>query len=459
MPDMAAVAGPASTGLRQNQNWRLFWLSQSASLTGDIVFDTSVLLWVVQIVARHQPWAPAAGSGVLIAAMLPALLLGPFAGVFVDRWDRRRTMLLADAIRALLIAALIPLAFPSVAAHVPRFAQLAVIYLVVAAAACFSQFFNPSRFAMLGAIVSEPDVPKASSLLMSSTYAASIIGPPLAAPLLFAAGVQWALLINALSFAMSFLGIRHMRLPATPEDPGTPGVHPAEGPRGYWRELAAGLRFFGASPVLVALTVGLFVTVLGANALNALNVFFVQVNLHSSASLFGTIGMAEGIGGLLGTLAAGWVITRAGASRVFCIGLVLSGIAIVCYSRTSSLIVALAVIVVIGLVAGCVNTAIAPLILATTPQHMIGRIMSVIGPAATVAGIASLAAAGTLTSTVLRGLHASLAGVTFGPYDTVIAVGGLLFMVAGLAAIAPLHRAAPDSANSPQAPRARPHIS
>jgi MFS family permease len=194
--------------------------------------------------------------------------------------------------------------------------------------------------------------------------------------------------------------------------------------------------------VLVAVTVGLFATVLGAGALNALNVFFVRADLHASATLYGTIGMAEGIGGLAGATAAGRVIARAGAGRTFWVGLVLSGLAVVCYSLMSSLVAALAVTTVLGMVLGCVNTAISPLLLAATPQRMIGRVASVLTSAASVAAIASTAAAGALASTVLRGFRATLAGVTFGPYDTVIAVAGLLFVAAGLAAMMPLRRAA-----------------
>jgi MFS family permease len=57
------------------------------------------MLWIGTIIARGRPWAPAAVSGTLIAAAIPALVVGPFAGVFVDRWDRRRTMMTADAAR------------------------------------------------------------------------------------------------------------------------------------------------------------------------------------------------------------------------------------------------------------------------------------------------------------------------------------------------------------------------
>jgi Na+/melibiose symporter-like transporter len=424
--------------LWRSRNWRLLWAGQSVSVAGDYVFDVTVLLWVTRVIARHETWAPAAASGVLISAGIPALLVGPFAGVFVDRWDRRRTMLVADAARAMLIAGLIPLSLAPVAAHVPRAAQLALVYAVVAAAASFSQFFNPSRLAVLGAVVAKADLPKASGLLMSSMYTASIVAPPLATLLLFSAGIRWALIINAASFAMSFATIWLVR----PGERMPAAGASAPGRGRYWREFGAGLRFFVTSRVLVAVLVGLCITVLGAAAINALNIFFLQVNLHTNASFYGLTGMAEGVGGVLGTLAAGWAIARAGAGRIFCAGLVLAGLAIVGYSRTSDLAAALALMAVIGVILGVVNTAGWPLVLTASPQQMIGRVRSVLTPAVYLASVCSTATAGLLASTALRGFRATVLGTTFGPYDTIIGVAGLLFVAAGLAAGPALRRVA-----------------
>ncbi len=446
MTDVPTTASsPTRPNLWRNRNWRLYWTGETVSVAGDYVFDVTVLLWVVRVIALHVTWAPAAASGVLVAAGAPALVVGPFAGVFVDRWDRRRTMLTADAARAVLVAALIPLSFASVSAHLTRAAQLGIVYAVVAAASCFSQFFGPSKFAMLGVIVPEADVPKASGLLMSATYTASIVGPPLAAPLLFTAGVRWALIINSVSFAVSFvtiwlihLGPAHQpaaeSLAAGSPEP-APQPQPAGQSGGFWREFVAGLRFFAASPVLVAVVVGLSVTAAGAAAINVVNVFFLQVNLHSSASLYGTFGMAEGVGGVLGTLLAAWVIARLHAGKAFCAGLILAGVALIGYSRSSELVAALALLAATGTMLGVVNTAISPLLLGATPQHMIGRVTSVITPVAYLAVIGATAAAGALTSTVMRGFQLTVAGIHLGPYDTVIGVGGLLFAVAGLAAL------------------------
>jgi MFS family permease len=140
-----------SSGLRANRNWRLLWLGRAVSQTGDYVFDVTIMLWIATVIAKGQPWAPAAVGGALIAAAVPALVVGPFAGVFVDRWNRRRTMMVADAVRGLLIVALLGL--PAIGRHLPAVAQVGIIYAVLAAASCFAQFFNPSGLAILGAVV------------------------------------------------------------------------------------------------------------------------------------------------------------------------------------------------------------------------------------------------------------------------------------------------------------------
>jgi hypothetical protein len=76
---------------------------------------------------------------------------------------------------------------------------------------------------------------------------------------------------------------------------------------------------------------------------------------------------------------------------------------------------------------------------------MLGRVIAVINPLQQVAALTAIAAAGILASTALRGMHKVVAGLTFGPYDTIFAVSGVFFIVGGLAAIRPL-RASPQLA-------------
>src|SRR5262249_21734534 len=191
-------------------NFALLWTGQAISQIGDWVFDTTLVLWIGVVLGRDQPWAPAAVSGVLVATSLPFFLVGPLAGVFVDRWDKRRTMLAMDAIRAVLVALLALITV----LRLPLGWMLAAIYAAVFLASVCSQFFRPSLVALIGDIVAEPARVRASSLSETTTNLAFIIGPVFAAPLLYAFGPLVALLLDAFSFLVSFGAVRLIGAPS-----------------------------------------------------------------------------------------------------------------------------------------------------------------------------------------------------------------------------------------------------
>jgi MFS family permease len=195
------------------------------------------------------------------------------------------------------------------------------------------------------------------------------------------------------------------------------------------------------------MAIGAVIATLGTGVMNSLNVFFVTHNLHVAAKWYGTLGLADGIGAILGALATGIVVAKIGPKQVFWGALVVGGALVVVYSRMSVLIAAIVVLVLIGMVVGTLNGAIQPLILGTVPQEMLGRVVAVFSPLQQLATVSSTAVAGLLASTVLRNLHAHVAGMTFGPYDTLFTFAGLLFIVGGLASI-PLLRSSDASAAS-----------
>jgi MFS family permease len=420
--DHVSVKGIGMRGLRHNREWRLLWLGQAVSLTGDSMFDITILLWVATVIAKGEPWAPAAGSGVLIAAAVPVLAVGPAAGVFVDRWDRRHTMMAADAFRAVLIAA--TLAVPALGDAAGRGAELAAVYLVVALESAAGQFFNPARLATLGRVVTSPGQrAQAAGLLQATGSLAVIIGEPLAAALLFTAGARWALVIDAASFAGSFLAVRAMKVAQAPE-----GV----ARDGFRRELAAGARFFATSRILVALCGGVMVATLGTGALNALMVFFVTGHLHTAARWLGVLSGAFGAGAVLGALAGGWAAARAGPARVFCAGLVAGGVLLAVFSQTGAFAVAAVLAASVGLMFGALNAAAPPLFLAVIPQHLIGRVMAIFNPLQQGANITSMALAGVLATAGL-------------PVSAIFGASAVAIVAAGCATIVPLRGAAHTS--------------
>lgn len=429
----AAGADAVATALRRNKNWRWLWLGQSASVTGDMVFTVTVTLWIATRLARTSsgaiaPWAPAAVSGALIAVAVPALLVGPFAGVWVDRWDRRATMLMADAVRCVLIAGLLVL--PLAGHRIPASAQLAVLYAVLVAAGCGAQFFNPARLAVIGSIVTETQQPIACSQLQAMASLAQVIGPPIAAGLIIS-GVQWALIIDAASFAVSFWCVRAIRMPSRTADSRPPRAS-------FSSEFRAGLGYFAHSPVMRGLAAGVMITMLGAGALNAIVVFFIPHNLHVSAAWLGTTSGTIGAGAVAGALAVGVLAGRAGLGRLLWLSLIAGGVALIGLSRCTTLIPALGACLLLGVAVGMINAVAGPLMLRITPMELIGRVSAIFSPLLQCSLLVSMALTGALASTVLARFHTVIAGVTFGPYDTIIGISGLMFLTAGLALISPM---------------------
>ena len=117
---------------------------------------------------------------IFMAGMVPRLLLGSVAGVFVDRWDRRRTMIIANI---LLAVGLLPLL-------VIRSAdQLWVIYLVSVWEASIAQFFRPAENALLPRLVEEKSLPAANALVALNNNLSRLIGPPLGGAATAALGI------------------------------------------------------------------------------------------------------------------------------------------------------------------------------------------------------------------------------------------------------------------------------
>ena len=421
-------------GMFINGNFGRLWIGHTISVFGDFIFDTTLVLWIAAVIARGQAWAPLAVSGVFIATTVPMLLIGPIAGVFVDRWSKRGTMLAMDAVRAALVALLIlsagvvPLPFLP-GGRLPLFWQLGVIYAVVFLLNALSQFFRPASLALTGDIVPEEAQARAMGLSQTSMSIAMILGPTLAAPIFVAFGPEWALGINALSFVASFLFIQTVSAP--------PAAHSAvRGERSsFWKEFGLGLGYFLRSRVLVVLSISAAIVMLGGGALNTLDYFFVTGNLHASATYFGVLQGAMGIGMILGSILAGAFAQKIGLTRTFWLSLLAMAVLITAYARLTDIWVAIAVIGVAGIGQAALNVAVGPLLLQSTPREMIGRVSSILNPLVMLATLGGAGLAGYLDSTVLRGFSTTLLGFHFGPVDTIFTAAGLIALVGALFAM------------------------
>jgi MFS family permease len=256
--------------------------------------------------------------------------------------------------------------------------------------------------------------------------------------------MQWALLINALSFLLSLLTILAIHAPVS--------AHSVmQGQRGHLRrEFGQGMRFAFGNRVIRTLFFALFVAMLGIGAYNALYVFFFLQNLHAPGMLIGLLDAFFGGGVIVGAVLAGVFAQRVGLERILSLAGLAAGVAFVIMARMTNIGAAVGVIVLVGMSQGGFGVTFWPLVLKATPRELVGRVAAILNPSPTLASLVSIALAGYLASTVLRGWHANILGVTFGPIDTILIGAGVLLVLAGLYLMKNLHDEIPEALSQPQ---------
>lgn len=191
--------------VRQNVNFRNFWYGQLISQLGDRI-HTLAVIWLV------YNWynSGAAVGAVLIAATLPAFLISPFAGNILDKYDRKRIMIICDIVRSVFVLGLAVLAFLD-KLDLPVILFFTVIISIGAA------FFNPATMAIMPSIVKKEELTQANAFYQLSINVSAALGFMLGGGLIALIGIPAAFLINGVSFLLSafFIArIAYTHLPA-----------------------------------------------------------------------------------------------------------------------------------------------------------------------------------------------------------------------------------------------------
>ncbi len=236
--------------------------------------------------------------------VLPVLLLGLFAGVWVDRLRRRPLLIWADIGHGLVLG------LAALGALMGRL-HIRHLYLVGFVTGALTIFFNTAYRAYLPSVVARDSLVDANSTLTAGESLAEIVSPGLGGLLVNLFGAPLTMMIDAGSFLISALFVGSIRTPESPRamdaDKGSPGT--------VWREITTGLRFLTRHPVLRALagraaTRGFF-----GGFFAALYGLYVLRTVELSATLLGLLIGAGGLGALIGSFAAGRVSHRLGTGR------------------------------------------------------------------------------------------------------------------------------------------------
>lgn len=223
--------------LRRNPDFANLWAAQVISLLGDW-FNTIVLS---ALVGAYSGGSGLAVSIFLLARFVPPLLIGPFAGVLVDRMDRKRLLIFSDVSRAGVVLLLLLATGPD---------RLWLIYVLTFIQFSLSAVFEPGRSAIMPSLLQSHDLVRANTL-GSVTWSAMLAVGAIAGGLVAAlVGAAAALVIDAGTFLVSAAFISRIRIVTRPDQPPA-GERPAADPRDQ-RRLADGLRYLAAHPATAA---------------------------------------------------------------------------------------------------------------------------------------------------------------------------------------------------------------
>ncbi len=285
-------------GLWRHSNFRRLWAGQTVSQLGSTI-TREALPYTAILALGASPLQ----MGLLGAAgAAPLLLLGLFAGVWVDRMPRRPLMIAADVGRALLLLS-IPLAYLLGALRIEQ------LYLIAALTGILTVFFNVAYHALLPALVERDQLVEANSKLSISESLAEIAGPPLGGALVQMISGPITLLLDALSFVASALSLLRMRVA---EPPATP---PAEQPH-ILRDLTTGLQAIWNSPLLRAFAGSAIIRNFFGWFFGAIYGLYAIRVLGLGTATLGLVVACGGIGGFLGAALVGPLTRRWGIGPI-----------------------------------------------------------------------------------------------------------------------------------------------
>jgi MFS family permease len=383
-----------------HRDFRLLLGGLAVSSVGDWLYSVALVVYVWE---RTQ--SPGWVALVTIVRLVTALVFGTFGGLVADRYDRRRVMLVADLVRAAIMAVL--------GLVVASGASAAVVLAIACLSSIVSTVYRPASAALTPALVGEADLAAANALNETVENLALLIGPAVGGALLVAAPAEVAITLNGLTFLASgvLVALVRHRAPAS--------VTGDEAPFG--QRLAEGVRSITGSPdaaLLIGLTVA---TTYMYGAESVLFVLVAEERLGIGAGGIGFLLAAAGLGGLAAAAVTGRLEGVRDPGRVLLLSSFMIGGPLLALAFIRNPVLAYVILLVEGFGGILFDVLVATLLQRTVPRDVLGRVFGIYG---------SAAVAGMLLGSMVAPVVFGLAGL-----PAALAVAGLTVPVLALAAL------------------------
>ncbi len=366
------------TEVLKNRSFFFLWLGQIISQLGDRL-DQMALIGFIYM---RAPGSSIEIAKILSFTIIPVFLIGPLAGVYVDRWDRRRTMYICDLLRAGLV-----LTIPAFLFYTKN---LLPIYLVIFVVFCIGRFFVPAKLAIIPDLVDAKDLLIANSLVNITGMIAAIAGFGISGILVEWLGAKSGFYLDSLSFLISgsmifFITCRVAgHCVAKPTD--QHGIKEVSREivdvirKSVFQEIKEGTLYFLKNKDIRLAAGVIFILWSALGAVYAVSIAFVQKTLQSATKDLGLLAMLLGLGLFLGSLIYGRFGQRLSHYKTIFVSLILSGVMLMTFafgiSHFPYFFVAAGLAVLLGMTISPIMIASNTIIHNASSNDMLGKMFS-----------------------------------------------------------------------------------
>lgn len=366
-------------------------------LVGGLV--SNIGSWLIVIAVPYHAYqltgSPTSTALTLAAESLPALVIGPAAGVFVDRWDHRRVLIVTDLVCAVALIG-IPLA--------DRPDRLWLLYAAVLVENTASTFFAPAARALRPAVVGTgPELSAANSLLAVCGGVVRLAGPPLGAVLLTGFGLSTVVVVDLATYLVSALAVACTRTRSG-------AVEPAAGLAKVPAELLAGLRFVAGHRVLRGVLLVNFGFWATDAVFSALLIPFMTGRFGGRPALLGVQLSALGAGYLIGGPLSGRLVERWSPRVTLVAGLLGVGGCFLVLANAPNAVVAVVATGLAGVPGALVYVTVETTVQRRTPKPLLGRAGATFFASDAAAGLVGALVAALVGSGMGAGTGAGIGG-------------------------------------------------
>jgi len=339
----------------RNKNFLFLWLDQLMSQMAD-----RFLLYILLILAYKLTRSNLGVSFPLLAFGASAVLFGPTAGVFVDRWNKKQVMVVSNLLRGLLIFLIIPFIDQS----------LTIVFLISFIIFAISQFFAPAETASIPHLVEKRDLIAANSLFMMTLMIASFLGIGMAAPLTNYFGIKIVLMVAASLHLSSTLATLMISLKHRKKQKKVKLLS-------LLKELLMGLEFIRRKSLVWSSLIKLFFATSVLAAVCMLSVSFSEKILKIGAANFGYLIFSAGTGMVIGGLFLGRFGHRFKNSSFVHIGFFIAGVSLLLLGNTRNIWFVFTLVFFLGLGNAFIVAPLQTILHEKIPRIIRGRIFGV----------------------------------------------------------------------------------